>query len=511
MNNDIDHPSYYSDRSNHLQEEDEDQNENSNDDDYFDDDDDVDNSSAEYYDDYDYDDEDGADDDDIIPDDTITTAAAAEEEDDEEDVEDSTTSAPFLTTDGTDIEPFKTTKTNPLLPPRVVDSSSSSSSKSFTKYDLKLPTPIINVGFPKSGTSSIFEFFHCNGLRGQHWYCCEPQHSYKFTTKKMLMAQCMLHNLADMKKDGKSSTIRIFDHCGTYDVYSEINGPRHQHRREIRGQVLDDGSVDPSKTPRMFFPQHFHLHTIHEQYPNATFVLHTRPVDTWVKSVLRWNPALKIEFGEEFRMQLRNKKNNWAYNFMDNYNNGGGSGGHILNTKITNPSVRKQQINNYRNNYEEFLPWLYQYHTEFIKAFVSAYPSHTLIEVDITKNETGKILGDAFGVNTQCWGNHNTINARFNPNAKAKAAKKKNCRIPYLKYSSTSNKSSITSKRRRPLLKNYFKRIRGQRNNEEEVDAQRNGIGGTCGNGKRGDGICSDGTCCSIYGYCGTTDAHCCD
>jgi len=34
-------------------------------------------------------------------------------------------------------------------------------------------------------------------------------------------------------------------------------------------------------------------------------------------------------------------------------------------------------------------------------------------------------------------------------------------------------------------------------------------IGGTCGNGSRGDGVCSDGTCCSQYGWCGTTSAHC--
>lgn len=33
---------------------------------------------------------------------------------------------------------------------------------------------------------------------------------------------------------------------------------------------------------------------------------------------------------------------------------------------------------------------------------------------------------------------------------------------------------------------------------------------GTCGNGKRGDGVCSDqGACCSQWGYCGFTDEYC--
>jgi hypothetical protein len=32
---------------------------------------------------------------------------------------------------------------------------------------------------------------------------------------------------------------------------------------------------------------------------------------------------------------------------------------------------------------------------------------------------------------------------------------------------------------------------------------------GTCGDGNRGNGFCSDGTCCSSFGWCGTTAAHC--
>jgi hypothetical protein len=32
---------------------------------------------------------------------------------------------------------------------------------------------------------------------------------------------------------------------------------------------------------------------------------------------------------------------------------------------------------------------------------------------------------------------------------------------------------------------------------------------GTCGNGNRGNGVCADGTCCSEYGWCGTSTEHC--
>lgn len=32
---------------------------------------------------------------------------------------------------------------------------------------------------------------------------------------------------------------------------------------------------------------------------------------------------------------------------------------------------------------------------------------------------------------------------------------------------------------------------------------------GTCGNGNRGNGVCADTTCCSAFGWCGTTTLHC--
>ena len=32
---------------------------------------------------------------------------------------------------------------------------------------------------------------------------------------------------------------------------------------------------------------------------------------------------------------------------------------------------------------------------------------------------------------------------------------------------------------------------------------------GTCGNGNRGNGVCADGTCCSKWGWCGTSTEHC--
>ena len=46
------------------------------------------------------------------------------------------------------------------------------------KPSLLLPTPIIVMGFPKAGTSSIFSFFQTQGLSSQHWYCCDGAFSF---------------------------------------------------------------------------------------------------------------------------------------------------------------------------------------------------------------------------------------------------------------------------------------------------------------------------------------------
>ena len=50
---------------------------------------------------------------------------------------------------------------------------------------------------------------------------------------------------------------------------------------------------------------------------------------------------------------------------------------------------------------------VYNYQVENVRNFVANHPSHTLLEVDITMNETGKILADAFGLKEDCWGHYN--------------------------------------------------------------------------------------------------------
>jgi len=194
------------------------------------------------------------------------------------------------------------------------------------------------------------------------------------------MADCMLRNLRRNRT--------LFQDCGDFDVYAEINGPRPVKkplRRKKRGQLrpgvmLDDGSLDSSslemgpdglKSTRIFFPQYFNLNDIHNEYPNATFILNTRPFDSWIRSIQGWQQGLDWQFVNEF------------------YQRG-----------------ELEYLPNDRNNkteMEEFMKEIYQRHHARIRKFVKDHSSHMLLELPILDNDAGQILASAFGLDSQHW------------------------------------------------------------------------------------------------------------
>ena len=254
--------------------------------------------------------------------------------------------------------------------------------------ELLLPKPIINVGFPKAGTSTIFSFFHCNGLKSQHWYCCEPQLHPSQTKHRMLMSQCLLDNLIAAKNQTYQEQQQrrpLFQGCGDYDVYTELNGPRIKYGRTL----WDDGVVlKPHESvkdkQRIIFPQHHRLDEIHAAYPNATLVLNQRSVAEWIDSVLRWGRI-----------------------YMPKY---------ILNEFYEQPSTRflfrdilpvNGSISSNNDQNPKLLEIVHNYHLEYVRSWVARHPSHALVEVDITHEDAGKTLAESFGLNETCWGHYN--------------------------------------------------------------------------------------------------------
>lgn len=276
---------------------------------------------------------------------------------------------------------------------------------------LKLPKPIINVGFPKAGTSTIFNFFHCNGLKGQHWYCCEDQTSASKTANRTLMSRCILENIVKNRQ--------IFQGCGDYEFYSEINGPRRlgglKNKEYNDRNILDDGTIESkaesNKRPRILLPQHHYLDRIHEQFPDATFILNLRPVDDWVKSVINWPTNLKLELPYEFFAQHKN--GNLTASFGKDIEPPAQYRGLFADEFL----VRPKQL-------AGLLKYFYNYHSEHVREFVKQHPSHTLIEVNITHDNAGRVLADAFGLNETCWGHFNKNKHAQKKNGKGMTAAK---------------------------------------------------------------------------------------
>ena len=179
------------------------------------------------------------------------------------------------------------------------------------------------------------------------------------------MAECVLMNMAEGNK--------MLDGCGDYQVFAQIDGERPRDKRKRIGMLFENGTRSLDAPYSHFLPQHFSLEQIHKDYPDATFVLPLRESKVWAYSVMHW-----------FMMKR------WIINeYMSK------------NSSITFDDI------GYGDDRREFLARIYDEHTETIRAFVKKYPSHRLVEVNITDPLAGTIMADAFDLDASCWGHHN--------------------------------------------------------------------------------------------------------
>lgn len=199
------------------------------------------------------------------------------------------------------------------------------------RYGL-LPKPFINLGMPKMGSSSLQTFFACGDYKSSHYEC-----------GKELCADCMKRAVAN--SNGPLSS------CGEFDAFVQ----------------MDDGS---------FFPQIEYLNEIHEESPNATFLLTFRGMDGWYRSISHWPPNAD-KTNPPLVMSNRMKR--------------------------ANITGLPQGVG---NNVHEFSEWFCN-HVNNVRDFVKRHPSHALIEIDIEDNNVGKRLGEFFGIRDTCWAHAN--------------------------------------------------------------------------------------------------------
>ena len=112
--------------------------------------------------------------------------------------------------------------------------------------------PILNMGMPKCGSTSLFTFLYCADYSVSHYFCID----------QWSCASCMYANV----RSGEAP----LSNCGNWDAYTQL---------------------DSEGLHSCFFPQAELLEEIHKESPNATFVLTFRNVDNWIESVNNWKRA----------------------------------------------------------------------------------------------------------------------------------------------------------------------------------------------------------------------------
>ena len=106
---------------------------------------------------------------------------------------------------------------------------------------------VINLGLPKTGSSTLHSFFQCGGFSSSHWRC-----------GNRTCAGCISENL--------KRRLPPFAGCGEFQVWSQ----------------MDDPNGDPRKC---FFPQVDALENLYRHYPDAIYLLPKRNPGSWVRSV----------------------------------------------------------------------------------------------------------------------------------------------------------------------------------------------------------------------------------
>jgi hypothetical protein len=122
----------------------------------------------------------------------------------------------------------------------------------------KLPSfqlPILVMGMPKTGTTSIQRFFQCNRTDVSHWMC-----SVKDRNELTMCGKIIQSNI--------EQGLPPF-HTMNHAVYAQMD------------YVDYDGSC--------YFPQVEALEELHKYYPNATMILNTRNITKWVASVRNYH------------------------------------------------------------------------------------------------------------------------------------------------------------------------------------------------------------------------------
>ena len=251
-----------------------------------------------------------------------------------------------------------------------------------------VPLPVLNVGFPKTGSTTLHQFFVCAGYESRHWMADGE-----------LIAVCM--------RDAAEANLPPLETC-VPDVEAVLQMDaqfpfgyeyaNHNHR-QFAYQHRDE----------CYFPQLSLLEQIHEENPNATFIMNFRPIQDWVTSMLKWYGMMEriqschlpnLPYGQprgyDFSsLKLSDVTTTTTTNIKNNINNNNQNGESNDNGSVSNDGSSTSASGTIRATdlLRDDVKRFFCSHVIHVRNFVERFPSHTLIELDLyDTNATSRIM-----------------------------------------------------------------------------------------------------------------------
>lgn len=236
----------------------------------------------------------------------------------------------------------------PIPPPTGFKSLLISTNQSKGYKGHEKPLAIV-VGLPKSGTTSVYQFFSCSGYRTTHYCCCGSTATEYPCADGKLFGQQLQENL----RDG----LPLWHGIEQMEIHTQIDGEEFLSGKRGFG---DGGPY--------FLPQHYHLDKLELSAPEAIWILPLRSAGKWKKSVQGWLD-MEARFRQTF-IKHEGKGDGSSFDLEKFYEN---------HTKIVRDYCRMQRQN-----------------------------PNLCIEINIDQQDAGAILKEYFPrANSSCWGRHN--------------------------------------------------------------------------------------------------------
>jgi len=244
-----------------------------------------------------------------------------------------------------------------------------------------VPLPVLNMGMPKLGSTSLYEYFRCSGFDATHWNLRTSDY------EGLCMRDAVRVGLPPLQ------TCALDRHAIMQMDVALPMGSKYKMQRSVftSSELRDD----------CFFPQLSILEEIHDDSPHSTFIITFRPIEDWIRSMIGWYSFLerlqKCHLPNSPRGQPIIKKNTSSNNSSSSKAN-------------SNQISDDDDLESLKQSMTRF----FCSHVIHLRNFVEAHPTHNLIELDLyNTNTSSQILDQLFpsssannkvkNNSTSCW------------------------------------------------------------------------------------------------------------